>query len=262
METRKVEKMKPTRIVFTLLAVTALALAAFPKSAFAASDATGPITSSVSVAPNPATVNSSATVTATVDDSTTGASNIKSAEYSVNGGTWTAMDASDGNFDSAAESVTASFTVPQAGDNEICVRGTDQSNNTGDAVCAIVTGEYLYAFNGFRPPIRMNVENSAAAPRTVPVKWNLVLSADGTPVSDPASFVAAKSYAVDCATQSGDPASAVIEKSPGKSGLRYQGRGNWMFNWKTDKSYAGTCRMFFVEFSDGQISPEVLFHFK
>jgi hypothetical protein len=252
--------MKTLRVLFTLL--IAFGLAAFPSAVRADSDTTGPLASAVAVSPDPATVNTSATVTATVDDSTTGGSNIKSAEYNLNGGSWTAMDAADGNFDSPTEGVTATFTVPQAGSNEVCVRATDQSNNTGEPVCGTFTGEYLYKFNGFRPPIRMNVENKASAPRTVPVKWMLTLNADGTPVSDPASFVAAKSYLVDCTTKSGDPASAVIEKSPGKSGLRYLGRGNWMFNWKTDKAYAGTCRMFFVEFSDGQKSTEVLFHFR
>ena len=53
-----------------------------------------------------------------------------------------------------------------------------------------------------------------------------------------------------------------MEKSPGKSGLRYLNAGNWIFNWKTDKAYKGTCRNLFILFGDGSTSPEVTFQFK
>jgi hypothetical protein len=255
--------MKRINLVSTLLLVAALALAAFPTgSALAATDTVGPITSAVAVLPNPAIVNSSVTVTATVDDSTTGASNIQSAEFNVNGGSYTAMTASDGAFDSATENVTATFTVPQVGDNQVCVHGTDASNNVGADVCVTLTGQSIYKFGGFKPPIRPGVVNMANAGRTVPVKWKLTLTADGSPVSDPTSITAIKSYAVDCTSLTGDSSTAIVEKSPGKSGLRYLNGGNWIFNWKTDKSYSGTCRNLFILFSDGSLSPEVTFQFK
>lgn len=251
------------RFTFTFLVLAALLAAALPTgSVLADTDTLGPLTSAVAVAPNPATVNTLVTVTATVDDTTTGGSTIQSAEFNVNGGTWTAMTASDGGFDGVMEGVTGSFTVEQAGDNNVCVRGTDALGNLGTEVCATLTGEYLYTFSGFRPPVRMGRENWASAPRAVPVKWNLKLTDGGAPVSDPASFVAAWSYEVDCTSLTGDPASAVEAKTAGKSGLRYLRGGNWIFNWKTEKSFGGTCRMFYVEFSDGQLSPEVLFHFR
>ncbi|MEW5941520.1 MAG: PxKF domain-containing protein [Chloroflexota bacterium] len=44
--------------------------------------------------------------------------------------------------------------------------------------------------------------------------------------------------------------------------MRYLNRGVWIFNWKTDKSYAGTCRNLFILFSDGSMSPEVTFQFR
>jgi hypothetical protein len=255
--------MKRINLVSTLLLVAALALAAFPtSSALAATDTVGPITSAVAVLPNPATVNTTVTVTATVDDSTTGASNIQSAEFNVNGGTYTAMTASDGAFDTATENVTATFTVPLAGSNQVCAHGTDAAGNVGADVCTTVTGQYLYKFGGFKPPVRPAITNSAKAGQTVPIKWKLTLTATGAAVSDPASFVAAKSYQVDCTSLTGDSSTAVIEKTTGKSGLRYLNGGNWIFNWKTDKSYSGTCRRFFLQFSDTQLSPEVVYSFK
>lgn len=255
--------MKRFRMISALLMATVLVIAAIPTgNVLADTDTLGPVTTAVAVAPNPAAVGTSVTVTATVDDTTTGASVIQSAEFNVNGGTWTAMSASDGAFDTTTEGVTATFTVTEGGDNNVCVRGTDAASNLGEQVCTTLTGEYLYKFSGFRPPIRMGKENRVSAPRTIPVKWKLTLTDGGAPVSDPSSFVALKSYAVDCITLAGDPATAVVEKGPGKSILRYLGAGKWLFNWKTSKNYRGSCRMLFVEFSDGQLSPTVLFRFR
>lgn len=255
--------MKKLRTIFFSLMISALVLAAVPTgNVLAADDTVGPITSAVATSPNPAVINSTVTVTATVDDTTTGGSNIQSAEFSVNGGAFSALSATDGAFDSVMENVTGSFTITEAGDNQVCVRGTDAAGNVGDSVCITMTGQYEFTFSGFRPPIRMNRDNYAAAPRTLPVKWRLTRTSDGTPISDPSSFVALKSYQVDCTTLEGDPATAVVEKGPGKAGLQYLGNGNWMFRWKTSKDYRQTCRMMFVEFSDGQTSPEVLFRFR
>jgi hypothetical protein len=254
--------MKTKSLIFTILTVTALAFAALPTSAFAATDTTGPIASAVAAAPNPAVSGDTITVTATIDDSTTGASNIASAEYNVNGGTYTAMTATDGAFDTATEAVTASFTVADVGDNQVCVHGTDAAGNTGADVCATLTVESIYTFGGFKPPVRTGVVNNAQSGRTVPLKFTLKLTADGSAVSDPAAIDAFMSYQVDCTTLTGDSSTAIEEKSPGNSGLRYQNRGAWIFNWKTDKKYAGTCRNLYVLFGDGSTSPEVTFQFR
>ncbi len=252
--------MKRIQTIFTILLAVA---SAFPtNAALADTDVLGPLASAVVVAPNPATVNTTITVTATVDDSTMGGSNILSAEFSVNAGAWTSMTAVDGAFDSAAENVTATFMLTQAGDNEICVRGTDALNNISDAACATLAGQYQYVFTGFLKPIRMSVPNKANAARTIPVKWKLALL-DGTAVKTPTSFVALKSYAVDCTTLVGDASTAVVEPSAGKPRLNNHGnKGRWQFNWKTSKTYKHSCRMMFVLFSDGQSSPSVLFRFR
>ena len=103
-------------------------------------DTTPPIVSNVLADPNPAAVGSQVTLTATIDDTNTGGSNIASAEYSLEDGvTWSPMDASDGNFDEVSEDVTVTFTAPTtAGIYRLCVRGTDEHDNTGDPKCVMI----------------------------------------------------------------------------------------------------------------------------
>lgn len=253
--------MKRMKSVMSMLAVIALALAALPTGkVFAGTEP--PVVSAVALSPNPAVGGENVTVTATVDDSSTGGSNIQSAEYNIDGGSFSAMSATDGAFDTPTEGVTASFAAPDVGDHQVCVRGTDANGNVSAEVCATLTVESIYTFGGFRPPIREGVVNNSNAPRTVPVKFRLTLTADGSPVSDPTAIDAFMSYEVDCSTLTGDSSTAVEAKTTGNSGLRYQGRGYWMFNWKTEKSFRGTCRNFFILFGDGSTSPEVTFQFK
>jgi hypothetical protein len=104
-------------------------------------DTKGPITTDVVADPNPAPVDPPTDIhlTANIDDSTTGGSNIDSAEYKIDGGTWTDMSAVDTTFDEASEDVEATisaFTEP--GVHEICVRGTDTSTNTGPEECILL----------------------------------------------------------------------------------------------------------------------------
>jgi len=102
-------------------------------------DDEGPLTYDVAADPNPVAVNGSVKVTATVDDTETGGSNIASAEYSLDGGAWTEMSAQDGEFDGVSEDVEATFSAPgEAGIYDLCVRGTDAAGNTGPAECIML----------------------------------------------------------------------------------------------------------------------------
>jgi hypothetical protein len=222
-------------------------------------DMEGPVASNVVVTPAPVLLNGEATVTATVDDSTTGNNTIGSAHYSLNGGTDTAMSAADGTFDYVSEEVEATFTATQIGLNEVCVHGTDALGNVGDPSCQ--TFLVTYKFDGFYSPIDNDVVNVAKAGQAIPAKWRLT-GADGVPISNPASFVALRSYPISCTEFSGDPADAVEEYASGSSGLQYNGDGYWQFNWKTDKNYANTCRAMYVEFDSGATSLAVKFQFK
>jgi hypothetical protein len=103
-------------------------------------DDEGPITSNVLADPNPVSVNTAINLTATVDDSLTGGSNISSAEYNIDGENYIQMDAQDGNFDEVTEDVEViipAFAEP--GVHSICVRGNDSfENNVGTEDCIIL----------------------------------------------------------------------------------------------------------------------------
>ena len=93
----------------------------------------------ISLNPNPSPVNTPIVLTATLDDSATGHSNIASAQYSLDYGiNWYPMLAQDGAFDSPTEKVTATIGSPSTpGLYEVCVRGTDVAGNIGDKLCIV-----------------------------------------------------------------------------------------------------------------------------
>jgi hypothetical protein len=126
------------------------------------------------------------------------------------------------------------------------INAGDGANENGSETYTIdLTGaRYCLTFDGFGAPI----DNAPKAGQAIPIKWRLT-TADGTPVSDPTTFVSVSSQSAggNCG---GLPADA-LEESAGSSGLQYLGDGNWQFNWKTPKSYAGQCRTMTLTLSDG-----------
>ena len=102
-------------------------------------DDVAPTVSNVALSATLVPINTPVTLTATADDTTTGDSYISGAEYSVNGGSWTAMSASDGSFDSATEGVTASLSPSTPGVYSVCVKATDAADNTSNQACATDT---------------------------------------------------------------------------------------------------------------------------
>jgi len=107
--------------------------------AFGSPDGEGPVTTAVLATPNPVSVGGTVTLSADIDDTDMGGSNIASAEYSLNSGPWIGMPAEDGAFDEIGEDVTAAFTAPGVpGIYDLCVRGTDAASNTGAQACIML----------------------------------------------------------------------------------------------------------------------------
>jgi hypothetical protein len=222
------------------------------------SDTVGPVTKDMVITPAPVILNGEATVKATVDDSgDAGDSNIKSAEYSLNGEPWLPMIAQDDAFDAISEAVEATFTATNIGLNEVCVRGTDAHDNTGDTMCQ--TFLVTYKFTGFFSPIDNDLLNVAKAGQAIPAKWRLT-DANDVPINNLGSFKGLFSSVLLCT--GGQPTDAVEQYAAGSSNLQYNGDGYWQFNWKTPKDYADTCQGMYVEFDSGASSPVVKFQFK
>jgi hypothetical protein len=106
-------------------------------SILSGSDSMGPITSSVSVAPNPIALNVPSLLSASIDDSQTGGSNVVEAAYRINGGDPFPMVLSS----SASVAATASANLTGfAASNvyTICVRGRDSRANLGEESCVLL----------------------------------------------------------------------------------------------------------------------------
>jgi subtilisin/minor extracellular protease Epr len=112
-------------------------------------DTIEPMTSNVSVDPDPTNGADSVTLTADIDDSTTGNSDIAEAEYFIDtvgaNGTGMSMNPSDGAFDSATEGATSDIDVSgwAAGSYILHIHGNDSAGNWGatEQVVLEVTAE-------------------------------------------------------------------------------------------------------------------------
>jgi hypothetical protein len=126
----------------SVLLATALAIAALPvagaTAAPLAQDLEAPVVSGLTGAPSPVEIGGEVTINATVDDLATGASDIQSAEFSLNGGAF-GPGRLRWAFDSPTD-VTGSFTAAELG-LEICVVGTDAAGLTSAPVCTEIVAQ-------------------------------------------------------------------------------------------------------------------------
>ena len=109
-----------------------------------------------------------------------------------------------------------------------------------------------YTFVGFLQPIdNLPTLNSVKAGQTIPIKWQLK-DAAGNLISDLGSLAPNGLQSEDCLRLG---AADVIEElaAPGSTVFRFDGT-QFIYNWQTSKSWAGTCRTLQVKLSDGKVS--------
>jgi YVTN family beta-propeller protein len=97
-------------------------------------DQTPPEVRDLSVSPRPVQEGAPCALEAVADDSPTGGSLIASAQYRVDGGAWTSMNAADGAFDEVVEEPVATFVLSGPGLHMLEVRASDVAGNVSDAV--------------------------------------------------------------------------------------------------------------------------------
>jgi hypothetical protein len=152
----------------------------------------------------------------------------------------------DGSYETAGQSVTfsaAALTAPSS--YTIGVQVTDEGGLTA---VAITTVTVIYNFNGFFAPVlNPPAINEANAGRSIPIKFSLngdqglTIIVTGFP----------KSQAMTC-----DTSATITPLEPtataGQSGLTYDPASDqYVYVWKTSKSWANTCRAFVIQFDDG-----------
>jgi hypothetical protein len=203
-----------------------------------------------------------------------GGSGVTTVQYSIRQGTGNYWDG-DG-FDSLTEVALTPTGLtnwsqgfvysnfPAAGSYTIRAWATDAAGNEGSATVTFTINNPggPYTFEGFFSPVdNPPVVNQSIAGSGIPVKWRITDTATGEPVSDPNSFVALTSRQVSCDTLATLGLDAVEVYTTGSSGLQYLGDGRWQYNWKTMKSWAGSCRVMTLTLNDGS-THDAYFKFK
>lgn len=132
---------------------------------------------------------------------------------------------------------------------------TTSVDTTNNVACGTVTSlspfalfESAYRFTGFYPPVdNAPVVNTVKAGQGVPVKFGLGGN-HGLAV-----FVGAGPTSQQTNCTGGAPLDAVNETvSAGSSGLIYDAAAaQYVYVWKTEKAWAGTCRQLSLPFNDG-----------
>ena len=120
-------------------------------------------------------------------------------------------------------------------------------NNAVERKLRYAVRHRLYDFTGFFPPIENLPEvNSVKAGQAIPVKFSL----NGYQGMDIVALGYPASIPVECGTTA-DSAIA-LTSSPGNSSLSYDAvTDQYQYVWKTNKSWAGSCRTLVLKLSDG-----------
>lgn len=168
----------------------------------------------------------------------------------------------------------ASVEVPVGGTAEV-TRNADGSFDVanvdpdGEPIALVVGGQATsiepggqvvanaWTFVGFSQPVENEpVVNVVTAGQAVPLRWRVV-DAAGVGVTT-ITAAAVTSTVFDCT--SGATFDVVQETASGGSGLRHLGNGFYELNWKSSRSYAGTCRTLHIAYGDG-VAHDALFRF-
>ncbi|HEX8282295.1 MAG TPA: PxKF domain-containing protein [Pyrinomonadaceae bacterium] len=152
----------------------------------------------------------------------------------------TATDTCDGAL---AVSVSGTVNTAVVGTYTLTYSATDSAGNTGTATRTV---NVVYNFTGFFSPVsNPPALNEVKAGQGIPIKFSLGgnqglnIFAAGYPASQQ----------VGCADNV--PVNVLEEtNTAGNSTLSYSG-GVYTYNWKTEKSWAGTCRVFTIVLTDG-----------
>jgi hypothetical protein len=164
-----------------------------------------------------------------------------------------ALDRVDGNI--VPQCSATSGQAFNVGSTTVTCTATDRAGNTGTASFTV---NVFYGFSGFFQPVdALPAINSVKAGSAVPVKFSL----SGNQGLDIFARNSPSSVAGSCA---GASESAIEETvTAGNSSLQYDATtGQYIYVWKTDKSWVGQCRTLQVRLKDGTAAKVAVFKFK
>ena len=139
----------------------------------------------------------------------------------------------------------ASGSTFPVGTTTVTVTATDAHSNSATATFTVTV---LYNFTGFFSPVsNLPTLNSVNAGRAIPVKFSLSGN-KGLNI-----FAPDNPYSVSFNCDTNDPGVDVIETlNAGGSSLSYGG-DQYIYVWKTESSWVGTCRQLVITLNDGSV---------
>lgn len=186
------------RGLVVLVSASALVVALLPLTAQAVADTTAPVVSAVLATPSPVNLPGQVQLTATVTDTD---SVIGSAQYKVDNGIWTYMNAVDGAFDELIEDVAIVFPAPPVGTHTLYVRGKDTATVPNVSLPVSTTLKVLA-----RPSLSVAdvtvTEGNGGSVATTPMAFKVTPSAAST-----------EEFSVDYAVEGGTATSGVDFKA-------------------------------------------------
>jgi hypothetical protein len=152
--------------------------------------------------------------------------------------------------DNCAGAITFSYSPASGstfnvGTTTVTVTATDAHGNSGTATFTVTV---LYNFTGFFSPIgNLPILNSVNAGKAIPVKFSL----SGNKGLSIFALNNPYTVAINCGTTT--PAADITETvNAGGSSLSYS-PDQYNYVWKTESSWAGTCRQLVVTLNDGSV---------
>jgi hypothetical protein len=156
--------------------------------------------------------------------------------------------------------VSTSVSTSSVGSFSVNLTGQDKAGNQTTVSCAYAVG---YNFIGLAAPVnKPDTMNVSKAGQAIPLKWRITdFHAVGvTTLSNVGITV------TDLSCTLGTTEDLVEEYASGSSGLQNLGDGYYQFNWKSPKTYAGSCKSLSIRLGSAPDSPRMtnlaLFTFK